>query len=86
MLLGTQETLEELLVRILAERPAARPADLHAEVCRRFREYSLPAVYKELRKLQNQGVVFRTGNTLSLSLAWVLNLTALTDRMYDVHV
>ncbi|MDC0357774.1 hypothetical protein OAO01_03085 [Oligoflexia bacterium] len=86
MLLSSHQTLEDFLVRILAERRSATTQLLHEEVCKRYQTYSLPAVYKEVRKLQERGVVLKRKNELSLSLAWMLNLIELTDKMYDEHI
>lgn len=86
MLLGTSESLEELLVRILAERRLATVAYLREEVSRTFRPLGVPAIYKELRKLEDHGVIYRRGKEVGLSLAWILNLTSLTDRMCNFHV
>lgn len=85
MLLGTKETLEDFLVHLLTEHHSVSIGFLHAEVARRFRSYSVPAVYKELRKLETQGIVHRREKKVSLSLSWIMNMSSLTDRMYDLH-
>jgi len=86
MLISSRQTLEDYIVRILAARRSVTPAILHQEIGKLFCSYSMPAVYKELRKLQDQGVIVKREGELSLSLAWVLNLIELTDQMYDMHV
>ena len=86
MLIAPHQLLEDYLVRVLAERRSASAKALHEEVCSQFQNYSMPAVYKELRKLQEQGVVLKRKGEFSLSLSWILNLVELTDKMHDVYV
>src|SRR5262245_35928335 len=86
MLLSTRQSLADILVSILAEQSSSDVRRLHHEVASRHRHFSLPAVYKELRNLQEQGVVVRRKKELSLNMTWILNLIDLADRMYDTHV
>ena len=86
MLLSASENLEDFIVRTLAARPSASVSELHEYICGSYRRYSTAALYKELRKLQEQGVVVRRKDQLSLSLSWVFNLVELCDSMYDTHI
>ena len=85
MLLVPNPSLENLLVECLSFQPSASATWLHAQLQRRSDGYSIQAVYKELRKLQRQGVVIKRNGEYSLHLVWILNLLSLTDRMFDTQ-
>lgn len=82
MLLGVEESLEDKLVRILAKRPRATIHNFQSEL----NGFSLQGIYKELRKLQKQGIVVHVGKTFSLDWSWLLSWKALGDesvRQYE---
>jgi len=82
MLEAVKKKLEDILVRILSENAALSAESLYRELKRRKGSYTLQALYKELRKLQQQGVVVRARGLYSLRLSWILSLTNLADRAY----
>ena len=86
MLLSSQQNLEDFIVRSLAKKTSASVAELVDHIAQTYRPYSNAALYKELRKLQEQGVVVRRKDQLSLSLSWVLNFVEFSDGMYDTHI
>ncbi|MCB0322728.1 MAG: hypothetical protein KDD69_04110 [Bdellovibrionales bacterium] len=83
MLLSRCPKVEELLVLLLAEHPGSTAKELHHLAQHRFDAVSLPAVYQELKKLEQHGVVMRHQRRYSLGLHWVLELAAFSDRLYD---
>lgn len=86
MLNATRQSLEDFIVRTLSTRRDCSAAQVRSHIRHRFGDFSVAAIYKELRKLQQQGVIIKTGTQFSLSLPWILNLIELTDQMYDLHV
>ncbi len=86
MLKAAKEKLEDVLVSILSEHAAMSADALFSEFKRRKLDYSLQALYKELRKLQKLGVVVKGRGSYSLRLAWILSLTDLADQAYATHI
>lgn len=83
MLLQEHPQLDERLVQILAERPGSSAKILHSAVRAGGSVYTLRAVYKELAKLIDQGIVLKRGDAYSLRLAWIMNLQAFGARAYE---
>lgn len=81
MLLQAKENLEELIVKLLAERPGLLALDIHKEVVKSSRKYTLQAIYKELRKLQAGGVVVKSGQKFSLRLPWAMEFTSMAETI-----
>lgn len=82
MLLGKAQPIENLVVYYLSRNRALSAASLFELMNKDVRSVSIQAVYKELRKLIVDGVVWKHGNEYSLSASWILNLSELTDTMY----
>ena len=82
MLFQPLERLEELLVRLLAHKPGLSAAAVAAALRRSGHAYSTAALYKELAKLQEHGIVLRSKGRYSLSLNWMLQILAL-GRMIE---
>ena len=72
MLFQAQQNLEELLVRLLATKPGLGSDVLRTSLHKAGYNYSVPALYKELRKLQEQGIVVRQKRRYYLSIPWLL--------------
>ena len=85
MLLTPNISLENLLVELMAKRPSATAATLLDQLQGSGHSYSIQAIYKELRKLQSQGVVLKRNGEYSLHLSWILNLLSLADKMFDTQ-
>jgi len=81
MLLASKQNLEELIVRELAKKSSSSVKELKENL-----NFSIPALYKELKKLQEQGVLIKTKDKYSLSLSWILNLVELSDSIYDTYI
>jgi len=85
VLLGTTKSLEELLVIALTKRQSATALWLQSQIKKTHRRYSVQGIYKELGKLQKEGVVHKHRDQYSLSLPWILNLIDTATKMYDTH-
>jgi hypothetical protein len=82
MLLGKAQPIENLIVYHLSRTRALSALSLFEMINKDYRRASIQGVYKELRKLIIDGVVWKHGPDYSLSAAWILNLSELTDQMY----
>lgn len=85
MLLRQNETLEEKIVGILAKKPGLETDEIHQRVTG-GREYSLPAVYKELKKLREQGVIFKHKKKHSLHMRWSLDMIRFANKITENYV
>lgn len=85
MLLQEFPSLEELVVVTLVDKPGATARELEAAIRARGHTYSLRGIYKELTKLAAQGVVFKTGDSYSIHLAWIMQLLALGDKAFESY-
>lgn len=79
MILQGQQNLEERIVTFLAKKANSTVEDIHRKIAKESRSYSFPAIYKELGKLEFQGVVVKEKKRYSLRLPWVLDFLSLAD-------
>jgi hypothetical protein len=86
MLLKSFQDLRGTLVLLLADCPGSTALQLHERLGRRGRIYTLRAVYKELRFLEEQRVVVKTKKTFGLQLIWLINMTVLLNRAYRSYL
>ena len=86
MLLQFENSLEESIVRVLAHSPGISANQLRSLIARQFGSYSIRGVYKELAKLERQGVVLKVKASYSLRLAWVIELSSFVDGLYDRYL
>ena len=82
MLAGDKERLEDHLVHLLSRSASATAEHLMESLKERKLSYSIQAVYKELRKLQAEGIVIKARGLYSLRLSWIFNITDLADMAY----
>jgi hypothetical protein len=59
---------------------------LRSLISERYFPVSLRAVYKELGKLLEQGIVIKVRDYYSLSVTWILNLIKLSEQLYTTSV
>ena len=83
MLLGNDHTLAQRIMRCFEKHTQLTVKDLHRELCGRFAPCSERAVYKELSKLLDQGVVVKVNQHYSPSLAWILNLMNFSNTLFS---
>lgn len=81
MILRANENLEDLIVKILAQYPDISASEIFKNIDTTNKTYSLQGIYKELKKLQNEGVVVKYKQTFSLRLPWVLEFVSLADTV-----
>lgn len=82
MILSTTHRVENIIVNLLARKRALSAAQLHELITAEHRAVSVQAVYKELRKLIADGVIWKRRGEYCLSASWVLNFSELADTMY----
>lgn len=83
MLLTENSQLEERIVEVLARHPSAEAELLHQEVTTRWKAYTLQAIYKELRKLEQGGVIVRRKGRYSLRYLWLIELSEFARKGYE---
>jgi hypothetical protein len=83
MLLQNTPLLENLIVELLSKAAEGLSAqELRDRVATSLRSYSRRGIYKELRRLIDEGVLLRSKTKYSLRLAWVLSLHAELGRLH----
>ena len=85
MILQTKENLEDFIVKALADAPSLTVAEISKKVIQDSKKYSSQAMYKELKKLQNGGVVVKSKRTYSLRLPWAFDLISLADKLSAIY-
>jgi DNA-binding transcriptional ArsR family regulator len=83
MLLQKTPSIEELIVQILAQAGSHSPAEIHSRMLEKGYGYSQRGVYKELNKLEQEGIIYKSGKYFSLQLTWILNLLKFADQAYE---
>lgn len=87
MILQSHEQLEHLMVKLLAQKPNVTAVEIQKRTARgEHTAYSMQGIYKELRKLQNEGVVVKVKNRFSLRIPWALDFMALADVMSHTYL
>lgn len=79
-------SLDRLLIELLSRRHGFSASELRSKASERAgRAYSLSAVYKELSKLQENGIVVKLRNSYALSLSYVLDSLHFADRLRETY-
>ncbi len=86
MLLQFDSSLEEIIVRVLARAPRVTAAWLEERITKDFAPYSRRGIYKELTKLESQGVVVKVKNSYSLRLAWVVDFLSFAEDLSTIYL
>jgi len=86
MLLGSSPHLSEILIELFEDHPQQSVKTIAAELLRRGYRYTSRAVYKELNKLQEQGIVVKARDQFSLCLPWVIELMRFADVLYQSYL
>lgn len=82
---STEPSLEQILLRLLAEEPHLSAERLRVVASQGKNTYSPAAVYKVLSRLLSSGVVVKSGSQYSLSLAWVFELLTFADNISKTY-
>lgn len=77
MLCDTDPSLAERIVMFLGKRPKSTAKQIEKEV----HMYSIQAVYKALRQLQDEGVVLKEGMYFNLRLTWIHDILSYSDTI-----
>lgn len=86
MLLTQAQQLKEHLVALLAERPNMSASELQSRVSARSRVFSRRSIFKELKGLEQLGVVVKANGRYALQLIWIINMTSLLRGAYVSHL
>lgn len=79
MILQGKQNLEEKIVTLLMRQVNLTVEQIQTKIGGKEKTYSLPAIYKELGKLELQGVVVKDKTRYSLRVSWVLDFLSLAD-------
>lgn len=85
MLLGKHEQLADLILRQFETEPSQTAKALYSNMLKE-RKCSLVAVYKELNKLIDLGIVVKSQDRYTVSLPWVLELVRYAESLYDSYL
>lgn len=85
MILVKRQSLRDSIVQLLCYSPNMSAQDIHREA-NRARPYTPQAVFKELRKLQEESAVVRIRKRYSLNITWAFELMRLSDVVEKNYV
>lgn len=86
MLLQKRPTIEEQIVKLLAKKSNLSAAQILTGINSQGFDFSQRGIYKELAKLEDEGIVLKLKSSYSLHLSWVTNLLAFADSAYDSYI
>jgi hypothetical protein len=78
-------SLEQISLRIMSERPYVTAEKLRVLASTSKRKFSPAAVYKVLSKLLTSGVVVKAGTNYSLSLTWVFGIFSFAEKLSKAY-
>lgn len=85
MLLQKKKTIEEVIVQTLSKRSNMTVTDLMRIIIDSGLSYSQRGIYKELLKLEKNGIVIKTKNTYNLDLSWIIQAHQLIEAAYKTY-
>jgi hypothetical protein len=83
MLPASPRTVSEAIIGLFQQHTALTAAAIHGELLRGGRNTSRRAIFKELHKLLERGVIVRVQGRYSLSLTWVLSLIDFSESLFQ---
>ncbi len=86
MLLQLRDSLEELIVELLGRQPNLPAQEIRRRLQAPQRQYTIRAVYKELAKLEKEGVVVKVKDRYSLRMVWVISLSSFVDTVHNTYL
>lgn len=86
MLLQIDEDLEEKIVRILSAQSPATAQELQRLLSKEGQKYSLQGIYKELRKLQREGVILKVRERYQPTLSWMYSVVDLSRSLQSNYL
>ena len=85
MLLQNSTNLENLIIKLLTEAKAGLGAiEILEKVGKSWKTYSRRGIYKELERLEREGIIQRSSGRYTLRLAWLLSLHSELEQMLEV--
>lgn len=85
-MINERKNLAQYIVQSLASQQLLEVTDLRKKVLEvSGKNYSIQGLYKELRKLQEEGVLFKLRNKYSLRLPWVFDFISLADKLSTTY-
>lgn len=85
-ILSTSGLLEEQVITCLAEKPGITAQQLSQALDTLGRNYTIQAVYQELRKLEKGGVVVKNGKLYSLRFLWIKSLLEFSQSALNRYI
>lgn len=84
MLLQKKSTIEELIIKILSKNPNLSVNEILQSI-KKHNNYSQRGVYKELKKLELDGILIKTKNKYNLDLSWIIQVSQFVDQAYSTY-
>ena len=81
-----RHSLENKILVELSRTPNLTATSIQKRIEKHRRNYTIQAVYQELRKMMSRGTVIKIGDKYSLRVGWVLELVHFVDRMYETTI
>lgn len=78
--------LDEALIRLLGLKPQQTADTLWRSVQTLTKKCTPQAVYYELKKLMERGIIVKSGQAYSLNLLWLVELSNLCDEMSGIYM
>ena len=86
MILQTYKNIEDYLVEILAEEANLNVSQIRERLTQIGKKYTIQAIYKVLKNLQEGGVVVKINKCYSLRIPWALNLEHLSNQIRATYL
>jgi hypothetical protein len=86
MFINQKNNLQKSIIEILSKKQGVTAKYLFLESSKKYKQCSIQAIYKELRKLQEKLIVVKINDKYSLSFSWILNTIKYMDEIYDSYI
>jgi len=86
MILGTIKKIEDHILGVLAVSNSVTAHDIQQTLLQAGTPCTIQGIYRALRLLQHEGVVVKEGQSFSISVPWLLNLSFFVDKMKDTYM
>lgn len=77
------KSLRDILIKVMSSGGTFTAEELDRRASSLYRECSKQAIYKELRALQREGVIFKASTRYGISFTWILHSLEHFDHIYD---
>lgn len=85
MLLQKNTKIEDFLVNLLSLKANLSVNDILLEINKVGLDFSQRGVYKELKKLEKDGIILKTKKFYNLDLSWIIESAAFIERAYTTY-